>query len=417
MLSANNSFGGNVTESSIINAKDPGWVTYAAVVLFFLCGLSEMLFHNELDRLLGRLHIFPVMGVAALIMISANIYLMKISSRRISALKSKIQEAEDSLARSGECANLMMDNHVRLEEVIGSRLNEVAAETENAGMSLIMEVRKISDSANTLLNYLNNSTLKAAGLGDEIGNNVTFITQIGDFMHGLPDRIKQIHQDMETIRETATQIDALENLVDIIKDISDQTNLLALNASIEAARAGDAGRGFAVVADEVRKLSDRSAKAAVMIEKGLSAAQNTIKCGLKFNELDESSQQMNEAVNVISSIHKLQDSYEDLRQYYKTLFAVVTRHNTSLASEIAEILGQIQFQDVVRQRIERIMDTVVKRDYLLLEFSRSLATPDIGLEKIPEKMSQLIEEYLELEACHGESGQDSNGGPPKLELF
>lgn len=411
MMPPKYSVGGNAAGPSIIDGKEVRQVTYVALALFALCGLTAMLFHHELERLLGSLHILPVLGMGALIMIVSNTYLVRMASRRAAVLRGQLRAVEESWIRSGEQAAFLMDNHLCLDEAIGGQLGEVAAETEQAGMMLIMEVRKLSDSANTLVSYLDNSNMNASKLGDEIGNGVTFIAQIASFIQGLPDRI---HKDMEVIREAGTQIDALADLLDAIKGISDQTNLLALNASIEAARAGDAGRGFAVVADEVRKLSDRSAKAAIMIEKGLSAAQRTMQNGLKFKFLDES---MSNVANVIESIRTLQDSYEDMRQYYKTLFSVVAQHNTSLAAEIAEILGQIQFQDVVRQRIERIAATAVKRNNVFLEFSRALAVPNAGLEEIPEKMRSLMEEYLAEEARHGAGGQGSNDGLPKLELF
>ncbi|MCX7920886.1 MAG: methyl-accepting chemotaxis protein [Clostridia bacterium] len=60
------------------------------------------------------------------------------------------------------------------------------------------------------------------------------------------------------ITELSTNINQINNITDIIKNVSDQTNLLALNAAIEAARAGEAGKGFAVVAEEIRKLAEQS---------------------------------------------------------------------------------------------------------------------------------------------------------------
>ena len=139
--------------------------------------------------------------------------------------------------------------------------------------------------------------------------------------------------------------------------------------------------------------------------------------GLKFNFRAES---VRDAAQRVESIRILQENYEDMRQYYKTLFAVVTDHNTRLAAEIAEILGQIQFQDVVRQRIERIASAAASRNDLLVELSRKLAEPGVGLADVPEKMHRLVEAYQAEEQCHGlpnDGGSAADDGLPQFELF
>ncbi len=64
----------------------------------------------------------------------------------------------------------------------------------------------------------------------------------------------------------------IDNVTEVINEISEQTNLLALNATIEAARAGDAGKGFAVVAQEINERVAQSSQVSEDIAKEISYA-------------------------------------------------------------------------------------------------------------------------------------------------
>ena len=91
----------------------------------------------------------------------------------------------------------------------------------------------------------------------------------------------EVQQVANTVTLSARHIDELQvnmneinSIVAIIREIADQTNLLALNAAIEAARAGEYGRGFAVVADEVRKLAERTSGSTRSISAMISQINN-----------------------------------------------------------------------------------------------------------------------------------------------
>jgi len=315
----------------------------------------------------------------------------------------------------GQDATMLMENHLSLDTAIGGQLKVVISDTEASAIMLIGQVQKLHAAAAVLVDYLGSSNLSARNMENEIETSVASIEQINTFVAELPEMILE---DMKIIQTAAIkEIDGLGGFINIIKEISKQTTLLALNANIEAARAGEAGRGFAVVADEVRKLSERSAKAAIMIEKGLADAQRTMLDGLKLSPVDK---QIAEAEEIVGAIRKLQENHEGIRQYYKTLFNVVAQHNTSLATDIAEMLGHIQYQDVVRQRIERIDTAMTQRNDVLRKIPSRLGEPNANLTELPTQMLVVLDKYQANEERHSPAATEVNGqvtGLPKFQLF
>jgi methyl-accepting chemotaxis protein len=98
----------------------------------------------------------------------------------------------------------------------------------------------------------------------------------------------------------------------------------------------------------------------------------------------------------------------------------VTQHNTNLAAEIAELLGHIQFQDVVRQRIERIAIAVSLRNDVLKALPRRLSDAAPDLRELEAQMLGVLDDYLTNEVRHAPSAiEESVDSPalPKFELF
>jgi methyl-accepting chemotaxis protein len=309
--------------------------------------------------------------------------------------------------------------HLSIDNAIDEQLQVVSYDTNQSAVLLLNLMRHLSDDAQSIVHYISNANEKnISKMEMDMENSVRFIINIENFIQKIQEIPDKLHSDIVSIQAASGVIDSLAHLVDSIKEISFQTDILAVNAAIQAAHAGEAGLGFKIVADEVRKLAVTSNNAAEMIEMGLKKASDTIQDGLKFKFLDEIMLQMNGASQVMVYVQQLQDSQEDMQQYYKTLFAVINQNNTKLAHDISEVLGNIQYEDVVRQRVERIQEVMVMRNDLLREFTTQLSS-DGSSEDIITQLNDTLNNYLSRESHHNNSLQakDNEDAPPKFELF
>jgi methyl-accepting chemotaxis protein len=177
----------------------------------------------------------------------------------------------------------------------------------------------------------------------------------------LETQTEEFRNNFGRIEGLAGDVRALTPLIKVITSIAQQTSLLALNAEIEAARAGSAGRGFSVVAFEVRKLAVLSTKAAADIAGKINAT-----CKRVDEEMTDAlaSLEQHEASTAMS--HLVTDLSEMQREFCKNgelLLDVITEVDANYeqsVNRLTQALGHIQFQDVMRQRMEHVQEALVE---------------------------------------------------------
>jgi methyl-accepting chemotaxis protein len=227
----------------------------------------------------------------------------------------------------------------------------------------------------TLLNQQSSQQMGRISQSVQSGKALTEATQIrvernqqliSRLESQLGEQARELHGNYEQIRELANDVSALTPFIKVISSIAKQTSLLALNAEIEASGAGSAGRGFAVVANQVRELSKRSTSEAANISEKMTAAaaKVTAKMAEAKTRLDEQSKRT-DLPQLISDMTEMQQDFNESSRFLLQAISDVDAGYQESVGRLSEAMGHIQFQDVMRQRLEHVQSALIEmREHL-----------------------------------------------------
>ena len=226
-----------------------------------------------------------------------------------------------------------------------------------------------------IINLIDEVLQMAGKQEDELASEQTGIQRFFDETNLLItefiNKINELQDNSLRISSSFTQmkgqVDRINGMLNDISNITRQTDLLSLNAAIEAARAGEAGRGFAVVADEVRKLAGHTGEFNSEIRKTLNAIlksmQDVDDSVTKASEID-----LSIAENSQSNLSSLSNELINLSS--------AARHHSHHISEVTEEIHKltmegvmaVQFEDIVTQMMDRILDKTLSLSQFFLRF-------------------------------------------------
>ena len=382
----------------------------AAFALHGLTGAVALVAAQRLEMPSAVLLTLLVAGVSAWLLVRMH---FRLGKRTISHRETLQAEAAAGAAAARHAATEdFVREHVRFESASGQQMQSVLADVEGHVRSLVERVQSLDRDSRELLAELLQAEQSAGRMEQDTADGLESLVLIGNHVERVPERIRT---EVQTIEQANAELLALEEFIEVIHNISKQTDILSINATIEAARSGTAGDGFAVVAGEVRKLSERTRKAAEMIEQGLGKVRQAVRTGMHtFIALAD--EQAGEAAGVLGTIDGLRQGNQQLHQLHRAFLQQVSAHNHRLAGEISEILGQAQVEDIIRQRIERAGSARGKRDVVLAAFLAALAEAEAEFLTHAEQLRVLNDEFANGELAHSSAGSDG-AGPARFELF
>jgi methyl-accepting chemotaxis protein len=310
-----------------------------------------------------------------------------------------------------------------MHEQIGGSL----AESEREVTALIEQLNLLNEQSSAQMERITQSVESGKALTEVTASRVEHNNQLIVRLESrLGEQDSEMRDNFEQIRILANDVKALNPIIEVISKIASQTNLLALNAEIEAARAGDAGRGFAVVANEVRQLARRSTSAAADIAGKLNttAGKVTGKMVEAQKTFDER-HNLGDLQQLVCELMEMQQEFTKSSELQLAVISDVEAGHQQSVERLVQAMGHIQFQDVMRQRMEHVQVALVEmRDHLLrLSQARGRSGFD-GL--FDTNFKALLEAHLDTYRMASQTlthlavaGGTSQGdqGRPAIELF
>ena len=253
------------------------------------------------------------------------------------------------------------DKALPLFPILVRQIGSVIADTESATMQLSERFQQIARKATDLTK----GPLDVSGGGSAAdgGCSVQLILSEMDIM--LTRFVKDVgilaEMSSRAVRSVGEVNVLTKSVVAMLGDLefmADQSSMLALNAAIEAAHAGEQGRGFAVVADEVGKLAKRSAGVSSSIRTLVTAIHSGMRhAQTSMTEVAGLSAPYATTTCVVQS--KVNDFTAAICRSNAELDAgvqVAVGRTKDLAQDLSQVVMSLQFQDIVRQKLEHVAE-------------------------------------------------------------
>ncbi len=329
-----------------------------------------------------------------------------------------------SYEQRAELVGTELQRYQLFTNLLRRQTQDVIQTTEEASTGIVTALQRIDRSITEMLGFLEQSSTD--GWIAEIATYTELERlrnrkMLQEFMDERARVAADAHLQREEIREATNH---LVSMVQHVRDIAQATNMLALNAAIEASRAGDAGRGFSVVASEVKALSRQSDQIARNLHAGIERLQTNISSNLDAiirERNDDDSKSL--AMVTEASETQLNGDLNKLICHQRDALTKVRYISEEIGRPVMELMGSIQFQDIIRQQLQHLSAASIQVDDHIDVLCRVLgdSAPIQDIRPLQSLLVDVFGRYVM--ASQRDSHREANGQlalrdtGPKIELF
>lgn len=329
-----------ISSNAIILTVDT--VISAAVILFFVFVLIKVSTNTKLfsDHALGSVE-------------AQSEKQQDIFDGIVHTSKTVSDKAEESASLIGQLVDTTQSVAYSMQEItIATNMTAESIEEQNSmTQNIQIAIEETGQRSKKMVEI-------AVESNQSIQDNIVVMQELKEQSVLIGDTNHQVTASMTRLQEKTKEV---EEITDMILNISNQTKMLALNASIESARAGEAGRGFAVVAEQIRQLAEQTRNSTQEITRIVS-------------ELNEN------ADEVVRSVANSMEATEQQNQKISDASDAFENLNTNMATLIDDING-------VDQQIYGLLDANNKIVENITQLSAATEEVTASAEQVRE-MSQ-----------------------------
>lgn len=245
----------------------------------------------------------------------------------------------------------------------------------------------IYESIQTLVNESDEMVELFRSVEQQSDENRTFMKSVRQGMDDIKSSTQICQDAMQKLEHKTKKID---QVVDVIAEISGQTDLLSLNAAIESARAGEQGKGFAVVSEEIRKLSLQTQKTLVDVREIIAELLEQNEIAVQAVKQTASIQETQKEV-----IGKADESSQSVVQSTKQMtdkMSLITGNTKLIESSTGEILNVVnQIKTIClenRSSLNVVEDSVHSGMSSMEELERLV----LSIGRMAKKLSEVVSE-------------------------
>lgn len=239
----------------------------------------------------------------------------------------------------------------------------------------------------------------------------------------LAERDRTIAGNYEGLHTLSGEFQELRGALDVISQVADKAFFLAINASVEAHRQGVAGQAFGLIATEMRALATQTADGARHVSQAITSFADRMERQILAALPGSAGQNAADVYALVEELESAQTEVTAASAQLAGLIQIMEAGHRDIVLSLSDILGQLQFQDVMKQRLEQVSDALASLKGLAASSAAGTPSPRSVRDLLADQQrAYVMESQKAVLARFG--GPDvpaavsaAGAGAPKIELF